>query len=464
MLPLPRIGDAPTRVKAAPDAENLIAEARLSGNVSYAVADAATGQMLEGRNADQTLPPASVTKAITALYALDKVGPGYRYRTRLITSGTVANGRLRGDLILAGGGDPTLDTDALGAMARQLKEAGVTEVTGRFLVYAGALPNVREIDDDQPVQVGYNPAVSGLNLNFNRVHFEWKRQSGSYAIAMDARARKHAPRVSIARMRVVNRQLPVYTHDHRGGVDHWTVARSALGQGGRRWLPVRRPELYAAEVFQVLARSHGIALPTGQIIKSAPRGTVIVEHRSPQMQTILRDMLKYSTNLTAEVVGMTASGSTTGGLTGSSRRMTTWARQRLGLKHASFVDHSGLGGASRLSAEEMVAALVKVRSSGLAGLLKTIPMRNARGEVVKGHPVKIRAKTGTLNFASALAGYMTAQDGRELAFAIFSADVPRRNSLSPSDGDIPEGVAGWRNRARRLQLRLIDRWGVTYVA
>ncbi len=41
---------------------------------------------------------------------------------------------------------------------------------------------------------GYNPAVSGLNLNFNRVYFEWKRAQGGYQLGMDARGAKERPR------------------------------------------------------------------------------------------------------------------------------------------------------------------------------------------------------------------------------------------------------------------------------
>ena len=132
------------------DAEQLISAAKLTGDLSYVVSDLETGQVLEAHDADIDLPPASVTKAITALYALDKLGPNYRYRTRLLATGTITNGRLDGDLILAGGGDPTLSTDDLGGMAKRLKEAGVKTVSGRFLVFAEALPPIREIDEGQP--------------------------------------------------------------------------------------------------------------------------------------------------------------------------------------------------------------------------------------------------------------------------------------------------------------------------
>ena len=464
MRPPPRTGGyQPRRAKPV---EDVIAASGLTGKVGFVVADAKTGKVLESRNPVLSLPPASVTKAVTALYALDALGPGYQFRTRLYADGPISNGRLRGNLILSGGGDPTLDTDGLGDLARQLKAAGIREVSGKFLVHSSALPAISAIDPDQPDHVSYNPSISGLNLNFNRVHFEWKRVSGNYSVVMDARARKFRPQVAIARMRVVDRALPVYTYASNGGRDQWTVARKALGKGGSRWLPVRKPELYAAEVFQTLARSHGVVLPKASISRAAPKGKLLTERKSAPLRDVLRDMLRWSTNLTAEVVGLAASdakGKTTRSLRGSAGEMSQWARNRLGISKAKFVDHSGLGGASRVAAADMVKALVRVHGRGeLRGILKDIPMRNSQGKVVPGHPVKVQAKTGTLNFVSALAGYMTTADGRELAFAIFTADLPRREKVKRADGEAPQGGRAWTKRSRKLQLQLIERWGAAF--
>ena len=184
----------------------------------------------------------------------------------------MTNGEIDGDLILLGGGDPTLDSDALGELAAALKARGVRGVKGKFRVHSGALPFVKKIDPEQFDHVSYNPSVSGLNLNFNRVHFEWKRAATGYEVTMDARARKFRPQVASARMRIVERQTPVYTYKNGKGVDEWTVARRALGKGGARWLPVRNPSLYAGEVFQTLARSHGIVLREPIESTSACRG------------------------------------------------------------------------------------------------------------------------------------------------------------------------------------------------
>ena len=77
---------------------------------------------------------------------------------------------------------------------------------------------------------------------------------------------------------------------------------------------------------------------------------------------------------------------------------------------------------------------------------------------------RIVAKTGTLNFVSGLAGYVTPPGGRKLAFAIFVADVPRRDAIPRENRERPEGMRSWTARARTLQLRLIDRWSNVFAA
>ncbi len=448
-------------------ADALVAEAGLGKAVTgYAVADLKTGQMLETGAGGTGLPPASVAKAITALYALDTLGGDYRFATRLLATGPVVNGEIKGDLVLAGGGDPTLDTDGLAAMARDLKAAGVTGVKGRFLIWGGALPYMREIDGEQPDHVGYNPAISGLALNFNRVHFEWKRKGQGWGVTMDARSEKYRPEVRVARMAVVKRRAPVYTYRDKGGLDDWTVARGALGNGGSRWLPVRRPDLYCGEVLRYFARAQGIALKEGEVVTILPAGSVMVQRPSAPLREVLGDMLKYSTNLTAEMVGLAATHRRKGAavsIKASAAEMSAWARGALGMQGARLVDHSGLGAASNVSAMDMVRALVAAgRAPLLRPIMKDIHMRDDNGRVDKAHPIKVQAKTGTLNFVSGLAGYMTAADGTDLAFAVFSADEARRARLSEAQRERPEGGRSYTRRAKQLQQRLIERWGAIY--
>ena len=145
--------------------------------------------------------------------------------------------------------------------------------------------------------------------------------------------------------------------------------------------------------------------------------------------------------------------------------MNTWAAQSLGMTHAALVDHSGLGGASRVQAGELVKALSQAaRRAELQPILKDIKLRDHKGNVKKNSPVKVQAKTGTLNFVSGLAGYIKAHDGTLLAFAIFAADTSARRALRAEDRERPKGARTWNRKAKGLQQRLIERWDTLYGA
>lgn len=439
-----------------PPADALIEAARLGGEVTFAVVDVATGEMVEARSPVRRMPPASVAKAPTALYAYRTLGGDHRFRTELLGTGPVIEGRLAGDLILRGGGDPTLDTDALAGLAAALKEAGVREITGTFRTDAQALPELPFIDGDQPDHVGYNPAVSALNLNYNRVHFEWARRGSDYDVTMQARAREFSPGVDVARMEIVDRSAPVYDYVATDGVDRWSVARGALGKEGARWLPVRRPAAYAGDVFRTLARSQGIILKAGPPIEGPVAGSILGRAESAPLSKLLTDMLDYSTNLTAELTGLSASmrrGGAPETLAASAARMNAWLAEEYGLHRPALVDHSGLGYDNRLSALDMARCLA--RSSELLPMLEDVRVDDDGTSVL--------AKTGTLNFVSALAGYMQAGE-RPLAFAIFTADVPRRDAIPIEGRERPPGARSWASRSRRLQRELIGRWSRVYAA
>ena len=222
------------RPRSRPDTRQYIENAPIKGDIGFAVADVQTGEVLEAIDGDVSLPPASVAKAVTGLYALKSLGGGFQYKTRLIADGPISNGILNGDLILAGGGDPRLQTDDVAELAQMLKETGIREVRGDFLVWGGALKRVEEIDPEQKDHLGYNPAVAGLNLNFNRVHFEWKQNGDDYDITMDARSAAYRADVTVSRMRVVERPAPVYQYRDLGAFDDWSVAKGALGDFGSR--------------------------------------------------------------------------------------------------------------------------------------------------------------------------------------------------------------------------------------
>jgi len=462
--PRPRArGGSPTA--AAPDlaarVRARITQAGLGGAVSCIVCDGASGAERFAFQADTPLPPASTAKAITAGYAFDLLGPGHRFVTRVMGTGPVRDGVLDGDLVLAGGGAPGLATGDLAALAATLKANGLRAVRGGFRVWDGALPRIEEIDPPQPDHLGYNPSVSGLNLNYNRVHFEWRRQGADYAVSMDARAQGYVPQVGHARMQVAGRAAPLFAHRLEPGTGRevWSVARSGLGGGGTRWLPVRNGALYAGDVFRTLARSEGIVLPPAVVVTDLPAGTVLAAHHGPPLSEVATGMLRFSTNLTAEVLGLAATarrtGALPGGLAASGAAMSQWAGG-IGMPGAAFVDHSGLGHTSRVTGRQMAAGLTALGPDGaLRRALREITLRDDAGLRA---PLTLHAKTGTLNFVSGLVGHIRPEGRAPLVFAILTADLARRAAIPPGGQENPPGTARWTRASREMQFDLVRLW------
>jgi D-alanyl-D-alanine carboxypeptidase/D-alanyl-D-alanine-endopeptidase (penicillin-binding protein 4) len=272
--------------------------------------------------------------------------------------------------------------------------------------------------------------------------------------------------VSNIEVGIVDRQGPLFTYKKSSKNEQWTVMRDALGKGGGRWLPVRELDAYVGEVFRSVAAQQGVRLPVAQPVNGLPKGSVVAQEVSGSLQAMVKEMLKYSTNLTAEVTGLATTrrrGSGAKNLAGSAREMTNWVGTAYGVTGVKFVDHSGLGDGTRVSAEQMVQILARSGWNGpLRPLLKEIPLVNSRGKAAPIAGVSVFAKTGTLNFASALAGYIDVPNGKRLAFAILTADMAKRAKLSKADRENPQGDRAWVRRSKALQQLLLRQWALDF--
>ncbi|ARJ70237.1 D-alanyl-D-alanine carboxypeptidase [Paracoccus contaminans] len=445
----PAIADpAPRRPapRPAPSPGALLAQARLgAARLAFAVMDPATGAVVMAQDGAQPMPPASTLKMVTALYALDQLGAQHRFATRVLRQGDT--------LVLAGGGDPELDTAALAALAADAVRAARGWTPARLAVWGGALPRAAQIAAGQDAQLAYNPAVSGMILNFNRVHLGWRCDSGC-ALTFEARGQGRSPRAfSIGG--AVRAGGGSWRHQDGGQGEQWDIPRAALGRTGGRWLPVRLPEAYAGDVFQTLARAEGMALPAAEMLDRPPEGVEIARLDSRPLAQILRAMLEHSNNLTAEVVGLAASGAPD--RAASAAAMGGWLAAS-GAGAALLADHSGLSADSRIAPETLVRLLARPDfAAALRPLLNVDPLREALGASSggdgRGGAPLVSGKTGTLNFVSNLAGYAAAPGGADRVFAVMIADPPRRAATEGMD--LPPGVLDWTGRAKRLQRDLV---------
>lgn len=451
----PFMRNAETIIRAAGSSARLL-EPALSPFTSFVLYDPDQNTVLDAYQPNLELPPASVTKAITAVYARDTLGPDFRFSTQLLATGPVNNGIVQGDLYLVGNGDPLLDTDELAELARSAIANGIRGITGRFYVDGSRLPNIPEIDPSQPDHLGYNPAISGLNLNFNRVYFEWKQAQNDYDLRLEARGEKYNSAVSWVNISTANRDLPVFEHSIHNGHDRWSVARSALGREGGRWLPVRQPIDYAAEVFTSLASHAGLRLPAATHNNAPRNATVVASFESAHMDEIIRWLLKYSNNLTAECIGLAASqklGVNPDTLIESAQHMSRWSQVNLGADAVGFRNHSGLTDQALVSSLDMVKMFASERSQyHLDGLLKPISISDQKDA----QPI-VFAKTGSLNFTRALAGYL--QKGqRRLCFSIICADMQRRSAIPMNQRERPRGAKSWSGAAKHQERMLLQNW------
>lgn len=462
---------AKSKLKAVSGAK-IRAKLGLSGSSGWILMDLETGEVIDAENADTAFVPASVAKLPTAAFALDALGATHRFETRVLATGNLVDGRVTGDLVLEGGGDPELDTKALAAIAETLKKNGVTGVDGRFLADGTALPEVPVIEPDQGEDASYNASVSGLNLNFNRVHVKWDARKGKNKLWVEAEAAGRTAPVDRIRVSLTKeKDQPVFSLRLAGGLEHWSMAQRAYRGRAARWLPVKGPTAYAGEVFRTVCAEAGIALPEPGL-GTAPNGAgILTTHRSRPLSQILRYMLKYSTNVTAEVTGSAAArsiGLVARTLAGSADVMNAWAAGVAGFEIGDpgfrFVNHSGLTLRSRVSPRRMGQLLVALsRRSGangaphprvpgsIAGFLKRYNVA-AKSVPLDYKKLTVVAKTGTMSYVRGLAGYIVTPGGRKLAFAIFSNDLDTRGSGAQRVN------RRWMNRARNFERALIRSW------
>ena len=370
-----------------------------NANWGVLIVDPIRGDTLYSRNAGKLFMPASNQKLLTGATALAQLGPDYRFTTRFASTGSLRDGVIDGDLVVLGTGDPTFSDslwsgdhrNAFRAMADSLATRGVHAISGSLIrggapFTDGACGYGWEADDlNEP----FAACVEELFVNEGLVRV---RRDGDSEATSSAEVAIRNPRgafFAALRDAFVERGIVV-----AGGTDSTRVARdSAL----------------------------------------VPLFTMA----SPPLATILARMLKPSQNQIAELLFKTIGRERGGaGRADSARRVVERQLVAWGADSAGFAvrDGSGVSRHDYLTPETIMRVLDAMRrhpsyadwraALPIAGVDGTLATR-MRGTAAEGN---VRAKTGTVDKARSLSGYVTTADGKTLMFSFLCNNftVPNR--------------------------------------
>jgi D-alanyl-D-alanine carboxypeptidase/D-alanyl-D-alanine-endopeptidase (penicillin-binding protein 4) len=392
-------------------------------------------------NARTLFVPASIAKLVSVATAADAVGWDYRFETTLLTTGSVSQGRLFGDLLIVGSGDPSIGGRGggdLSALVAAVKSAGFERIEGRIVGDDDALEEPRPQLSWAWDDLGYTTgAIFGaLNLAENRTVatvLPGLAAGAPAAVSLDSRA--GAPPI-------VNRVVtgPVGSPslvwpEQRPGEPALTIAGSIpMGtQPTQLGISTGNPTLWFASVLRQRLVEDGIVV-TGDAVDvddltPPPDRTdamTLFTYRSPTLAEIARPLLKESINLYGEAFMRlnAAKGvfpTNDAALEGLRKRLTAW-----GLPDGSYqlVDGSGLSRRDAISPEAIMTILQRMSDpSGASPFLTALPIAGMDGSLagrMKGTAAEgnVRAKTGTMSNIRSLAGYVTTRSGEHLAFVI----------------------------------------------
>lgn len=431
--------------------------------------DLATGQVLLQHNPDHTFVPASNNKLYSTALALNRLGPGYRFTTRVLASAPPSpDGSLPGGLILEGSGDPSLSgrtwpyrrnapvnppLSALDELAAQIQTRGIRRVrgpiTGDDRAYLHEpIPPGWAADD---TLYDYGAPVSALVIHDNYL-----------TVRLDPARPGELAHLSVfpetGYLQFTNRVLttatgPSRVSERRSG-DGRTVELTgtvSLSSPVSLDLALAGPAHYAAHALRHLLLRRGIAVDGGIEVlhrytlaepPPVPAPIELARRNSPPLSQLIQATNKVSQNLYAEL--LLRETARAAGESGSRRaalgQLSTWLRS-LGASATgfSFSDGSGLSRLALVSPDTTVRVLHALYEGPQREVwLESLPIGGEDGTLssrFKGWTGgRVRAKTGTLTHVTTLSGYLDFPNGANSGAPPIAFSIMVNNANSSAAG------------------------------
>lgn len=362
------------------------------------VVDPVTGTTLAGRRANSTVTPASTAKLATTSAALASLGPQARFTTKVVHT--------EGGVTLVGGGDPTLlgpgKQPAVSAYPSYARLTALAARTAKALGKTGGVVGGGDSGGGGVVRVRVDDSLySGSRLGPG-----WKPN--------------YVPEGSVA-------PVDALMIDH-GRADP------------RRSTRVTEPALAAGRAFAALLKKHGVHVKGKVARKQAAKGAAtLAQVRSPTVGELVEETLTNSDNDMAEALArhVALNEGLPGSFAGGSAAVHT-VLARLGVASGIHLyDGSGLSPNDRVTPRAL-ARVLGLAASGrhpeLSSVLSGLPIGGYTGTLAsrfgeaRSGVGMVRAKTGTLDGVSGLAGYVQDRDGRVIVFAFVANGIPPSKS------------------------------------
>jgi serine-type D-Ala-D-Ala carboxypeptidase/endopeptidase (penicillin-binding protein 4) len=456
------------------------------------VADLPGGNVIFELNQDQLFLPASNAKLFTTAAVLAVAGPDYRFHTTIETSGKIdKNGRLQGDLVIVGRGDPNISgrvmpyqlkteriaphTQVLEELAAQLVQKGIKAVDGDVIgddTYYSPERYGESWGQDDLQWIDGAP-VSALSFNDNVIFFDIQpgQNPGDKALITQETNTDYYEfdnRIVTSAAGIV-RKVGIHRDPGSKKVTLWGTI--PIGDKGmKEALAIDDPAEYTAQLFRQILEEHGItvagkaqarhgdmaqffdqplppaqpASASDQVMPEAPARTVLAEHISPPLIEDVRVTNKTSQNLHAEMdlrlVGkLDGMPPSFGGGASAVRQFLLHAG--LTADEFIFLDGSGLSRRDLVTPAAVVQLLLYAsRQPWGAAYKESLPVSGVDGSLAErflNTPAGglIHAKTGSLSHVNALSGYGETRTGSQFVFSILcnNHDLPAGRVLSAID-------------------------------
>jgi D-alanyl-D-alanine carboxypeptidase/D-alanyl-D-alanine-endopeptidase (penicillin-binding protein 4) len=392
-------------------------------------------------NGHSLIVPASVAKLVSIATAADAVGWDYQFTTTVRAAGPIDNGVLHGDLVVIGGGDPSIGGrggDDFTAWIAALKDAGIRRIDGRIVGVDDAFEEPRPGFAWSWDDLGYSTGAIFGALNFGEnmamVTVRPGVTPGAPAVLTPNGDAQEAQTIDRAVTGAAGTQQLLWP-EMRPGEPEVTIAGSTP-VGGRAvslLISAGNPTLWFARVLRRHLMAGGIDV-TGEAIDGdtlgvtlhADDGALVYTYRSHQLSDIARQAMKESINLYGEAIQrLNASGSlphnNDQALEGIKQRLLAWGVPVDGFQ---IVDGSGLSRRDALAPDTLLAILTHMYdATGASPWMTALPVAGVDGTLMgrmKGTPAEnnLRAKTGTMSNVRSLAGYVHTRDGEALGFVV----------------------------------------------